>query len=60
MTEEEFSQRFLLSVPYRKGNYDNTGVVTADVDWDSKGAVSPVRDQGGCSASYAFSAVAAI
>jgi len=30
------------------------------VDWISYGAVSPVKNQGSCTASYAFSAVGAI
>lgn len=31
-----------------------------DVDWVAKGAVSPVKDQGSCLASYAFSAIGAV
>jgi cathepsin L len=34
--------------------------VGADVNWVSFGAVSPVKDQGQCTASYAFSAVGGI
>ncbi len=36
------------------------GVTGPTVDWVTYGAVSPVKNQGSCTASYAFSAVGAV
>ncbi|KAI5010178.1 hypothetical protein ZWY2020_012315 [Hordeum vulgare] len=38
----------------------NLSAVPESVDWKAKGAVTPVRNQGGCEASVAFAALAAV
>ncbi|SPT20580.1 unnamed protein product [Triticum aestivum] len=38
----------------------NLSAVPESVDWRAKGAVTPVRHQGGCAAAWAFAAVAAV
>jgi cathepsin L len=37
---------------------DKTPMVGAEIDWVSKGIVSPVKNEGQCRASWAFSATA--
>jgi KDEL-tailed cysteine endopeptidase len=39
---------------------EETGENGVSFDWRNKGAVNPVRDQLGCSASYAFATTAAV
>lgn len=62
-SQEEFENSFLTKIePNPAGSVVESPAenLSLSVDWVTYGAVSPVKDQGSCVASYAFSAIGAI
>ena len=51
---------FKASTKAVKAEVDTPFVPNSEFDWRAEGKVTPVRDQGQCGASYAFSAVGAV
>lgn len=63
LTDDEFVQKHLGRIVTKELNSLDkalTDSVAIEIDWVGKGAVSPVRNQGACPATYAFSSVGAV
>lgn len=62
-TQNEFETIYLSSFELEQNEVSEKGSLKAlniEIDWIAKGAVRPVRNEGACTGTYAFSAIGAI